>query len=391
MKIFCKGRKTERMIYLDAAATSYQKPPAVYKALADASGRSANAGRGGHKASALAARLLYEAREAAAALFQLKNPERLIFCPNATFALNAAIKGALKKGDHALVGPMEHNSVLRPVARLARDGLISYDIAPANRKGEVLPQAFEAMLRPNTRLVAVSHASNVCGNVADVEKIGKIVRAKGALFLIDAAQSAGVLPLTAAMADMIAFAGHKGLMGPQGTGGLLLRENLTLSTLIEGGTGTDSARLSAPETLPDRFEAGTQNMPGAAALGAGIRFILKEGLEAIRAHEAELTERLYAGLANMPRATLYGTENLKKRVGVVAFNIKGMDSTEVCAALDEDYDIAARCGLHCAPLAHKTLGTFELGGAARFSLGYFNTKKEIDKALDAVWKISKSR
>lgn len=369
------------MIYLDAAATTWQKPASVYTAMNRAARQyGANPGRGGHRLSIAAGELLYNCREALCELFHVRRPEQIIFCPNTTVALNTAIKGILSDGDHVVISSMEHNSVLRPLEELASRGKITYTVVHANQQGLLALSDVAAALRPNTRLMVFTHASNVCGNIYDIKGLSQLARQRGITFCIDAAQSAGILDIDAADADLIAFPGHKGLMGPQGSGGLYIAEGLTLSTLIEGGTGSASEQAHQPLLMPDRFESGTQNVAAAAGLCEGVQFVLRHGVNTLHQYECALIRQLEEGLRCIPGITLYGGEN---RVGVLAMNINGIDCVEVCDRLDADYNIAVRGGLHCSILAHQTLGT-QQSGCVRFSVGCFNTKAEINHALYAI-------
>ncbi len=375
------------MIYLDYAATSYRKPREVYVAVSKALRyMSANPGRGGHALSVRAGELVYEVREKLCSLLHIDTPERIAFFPNTTAALNAGIKGVLRPGDHVVVSSMEHNSVLRPLAELKRRGIIDYSLVKANEKGELTPWDFAKALRPNTRLVLCTHASNVCGNYYDIAAISQLVRREKVYFMVDAAQSAGILDINAGLFDLVAFPGHKGLYGPQGSGGLYVRDGIHLSTLTEGGTGSQSELLYQPEELPDRLESGTLNVPAIAGLGAATDFILQEGTESIFGHEKMLTNYFCEKIQNIPDVTIYGSQN---RVGVAALNIKNSDPISVAECLDKDFGIAVRSGLHCAPLAHRSLGTIETG-CIRFSFGYFTTKAELDRAIYALHKIAKS-
>ncbi len=381
-----KNERSIFMIYLDYAATSFKKPQQVYSALYNAMIKhSANPGRGGHLLSLSAGEQVYETREKLCQFFHIPKPEQLAFFPNTTSALNAGIKGVLNKGDHVVISPMEHNSVLRPLSELKRRGIIDFTIVPPDKNGSVNPQDFANCLRPNTRLVISTHASNVCGNVYDIAAIGRLVRRPGVLFLVDAAQSAGLVPITVEDLDLLAFPGHKSLYGPQGTGGLYVKEGLILNTLIEGGTGSQSELLYQPKDMPDRLESGTLNVPAIIGLGAAIDFITKEGLTTIREHNQFLREFFEEKIRNIPNIEIYGNHN---RVGVTALNLIGKDATETANILSNTYNIAVRAGLHCAPSAHKALGTFETG-CIRFSPGYFTTKQELDHAAYALLKIAK--
>ena len=375
------------MIYLDYAATSFIKPAAVYKTVLRVMEKyGANAGRGGHDLSVKAGELIYETREKLCDLLQINSPEQLAFFPNTTAALNAGIKGVLKPGEHVVVSSMEHNSVLRPLAELKRKGIIDYTLVHADANGRLAPEDFLTACRPNTRLVICLHASNVCGNFYDIGAIGEKVRNQNRLFMVDAAQSAGVLNIDVNEVDLLAFPGHKGLYGPQGTGGLYVREGIRLNTVIEGGTGSQSELLYQPEEMPDRLESGTLNVPAIAGLGAGVDFVLHEGTDSIRSYENMLYEYFEEKIRNIKGIQIYGTD---PRVAVCALNIANRDSIEVAGLLNTEFGIAVRSGLHCSAQAHETLGTKETG-CVRFSFGYFTKKQELDKAIYALYKISKN-
>ncbi len=376
------------MIYFDNAATSFYKPAQVSQRVYDAMVKyGANAGRGGHALSVQAGEIIYEARENVCRLFHIDDTERLAFCPNTTYALNMGMKGVIRPGDHIVITSMEHNSVLRPAESLRQQGIASYSIVRGNEKGEIPLSGIQRAIRPNTRLIIMTHASNVCGNIYDIAAAAKLAHDNGILFMVDAAQSAGVLDIDASKVDLLAFPGHKGLMGPQGTGGLYVRKGLEISTIVEGGTGSVSELYTQPQDFPDRLESGTQNMPAIAGLDEGVRFVLREGIDTIRKKEAALTEFFISEVRNIPKIKIYGTQDSRNKVGVVALNIEGMDCVEVAAQLDEEYHIATRGGLHCAVLAHETLGTKDIG-CVRFSFGYFNTKREVDRAVFALFKIA---
>ncbi len=374
------------MIYLDYAATSLHKPYSVYSAVYDAMvHHSANPGRGGHSSSVRAAELIYETREKLCRLFHVTTPERFIFFPNTTWALNTAIKGLLAHGDHVVVSSMEHNSVMRPLEALKQQGKIAYSVVQADTDGRLTPEAFQKAMRPHTRLVICTHASNVCGNVYDIQAIAAVAHAQGALCLIDAAQSAGIVDIDASYIDLLAFPGHKSLYGPQGSGGLYVRPGLELKTLVEGGTGSQSELLAQPAELPDRFEAGTLNVPAIAGLGTAISFILTEGIESLQAHEKNLRDYFIENAQNISGITIYGDNS---SINVVSLNISGIDCNTAAALLNDEYDIAVRSGLHCAPAAHRSLGTLK-SGSIRFSFGYFTQKKELGSALYALNHIAK--
>lgn len=379
------------MIYLDNAATTYPKPEQVYDSIMDCmKNYCANPGRAGHKMAMRAAREIYDARENIAKLFNIDNPMNIIFTNNATDSLNLAIKGAVKEGDHIITTSMEHNSVIRPIKSLEARG-ISNTIVNCNKEGFLDVNDIKNAIKPNTKLIVTTHASNVVGTLVDIKAVGEIAKENNILYLVDASQTAGVYSIDVKdmNVDMIAAPGHKCLLGPQGTGILYIREGLSVDILKEGGTGSKSEDLFQPEIVPDRYESGTHNTPGIAGLNEGVKFILEKGIDNIRLHEEELCQYMLDKLEEVPNINIYGTKDSKKRAAVIAINIGDMDSGEITFILDSEYDIATRSGIHCAPLAHKTLGTLEQG-AVRFSLGYFNTKEEIDKAVEALKEISKN-
>lgn len=370
------------MIYLDNAATTLIKPYAVVNACNLWLDKyCANPGRGGHKLSLNAGNKVYECRELLAKLFNIEKPENIIFTLNTTMALNIAIIGFVKPGMHIVISGMEHNSVYRPVSNCG----CQFTVAEPDPTGYVSAENIKKAVRHNTGLIIVTHASNVVGTINPIKEIGEFAKSQKITFLVDAAQSAGVLDIDVKRdnIDMLAFAGHKMLMGPTGTGGLYISPEVNLSPLFYGGTGSVSESADQPDFLPDRFESGTLNVAGIAGLAEGVRYVLKNTTAAIRQHEQMLTERLLQGLYNMDNVTLYGGAD---RVGIVSFSMDNTDSVSVCNMLDS-MNIAARGGLHCAPLAHKSLNT--PNGLARLSVGCFNTSNHIDYAIDAIYKISK--
>jgi len=378
------------MIYFDNAATTYNKPYEVYRAVYENMIKyGANAGRGGHSLTVKAGEIINETRTELCELFGIDNIERLAFFQNATYALNTGIKGVLERGDHVVTTSMEHNSVLRPLAELKKRGIIEYTVVKANKNGELSVSDVERAVRYKTKLIVMTHASNVCGNIYDIESVCRLAREKGKIFMVDAAQSAGVLDINTDMADIIAFSGHKGLMGAQGSGGLYIREGLDVKSLIEGGTGSMSESLYHPDVMPDKFECGTQNMPAIAALGMGVRFVKKVGLKEIKEHEQLLSDYFVNEVKNIKRVNVFGTLFSKERTGTVSITIDGADANVISQKLSDDYMIATRSGLHCAPEAHRTLGTID-GGTIRFSFGFFNKKQEIDKAVYALNSIIKT-
>lgn len=383
------GRGKILTIYMDNAATSYPKPESVYLAV-DRFNRlmGGNPGRGSNQSTARAGSVLLETREALARLFNIDDCMQIAFTLNITEAINTCLKGTLKPGDHVITTSMEHNSVARPLYTLARQG-VEWTAVPCGSDGTLDSDEVKKEIKPNTRMICMLHASNLVGTIMPIEEVGRIAHEHGLLFMVDSAQSAGVLPIDVQIQniDILTFTGHKGLLGPQGTGGMYIRTGLEVIPLKEGGTGALSEYLEQPPIMPERMESGTLNTPGIAGLLAGIRFITETGLEQIRQHEMKLTAQLIQGLQGIDGAKLYGPADINRRTAVIAFNIKDKDCGEVCSQLDYEYDIITRSGLHCAPLAHRTLGTFELG-SCRLSPGYFTTPEEIDQVIRAIYAIS---
>ncbi len=372
------------MIYFDNAATSWPKPDGVPEAMARFLREcGANPGRSGHARSIQAGRIVYEARERIARLFGLADPLAVAFTKNATEALNVALQGLLAPGDHVITSVMEHNSVLRPLRHLEERGVSVTRLACPG--GALDAAALARAITPGTRLLVLGHASNVTGALAPIADVGELARARGVLFCVDAAQTAGCHPIDmeAMHIDLVAFTGHKALFGPQGTGGLCIGERARgkLRPLLFGGTGSASDSDAQPDFLPDAFEAGTLNAVGIAGLAAGLAFVEERTVAAIRQHELALTGRLIAGLRGIPAVRVLGAGEAASRTAVVSFNVDGWSCSEVATALEERAGICCRAGLHCAPLAHRQLGTFP-DGAVRFGLGAFNTASEIDAALD---------
>ncbi|MGB4243259.1 MAG: aminotransferase class V-fold PLP-dependent enzyme [Dethiobacteria bacterium] len=379
----------ERIYYFDNAATSWPKPEEVYlsaeKFLRHIGG---NPGRSGHARSLEADRLVYRTRSLLARFFNAPDPSCIVFTLNATDALNLAIKGLVEPGDHVIFTAMEHNSVLRPLGGLRRSGTISTTMVPCDREGFPDLDFLERSFQRRTRLVICNHASNVSGTILPVEEICRLAHAHGAHFLLDAAQTAGVLPLDVAAAqfDLLAFAGHKSLLGPPGTGGLYVRPGLELKPWREGGTGSHSEQDLHPETMPERLEAGTLNGPGLAGLEAGVSFIESVGLENICRHERQLRAYLKKRLQELPGVRVYGPEKEEQCVAVLSFTVEGIDCGELGHILENSYGILCRTGLHCAPLAHKAIGTYPQG-TVRLSPGYFNTAAEVDYLAGALEEI----
>ena len=371
-------------IYFDNAATSSPKPPEVLERVSAALTEfNANPGRSGHSVALSAAREVLSTRVRLASLMNAGEETNIAFAFNCTDALNLAIKGALRYGDHVITTQLEHNSVLRPINALAVRGRISLSIVSPRADGFVDPEDIRASIRKNTRLIAVTHASNVTGAIQPVAAIGELARREGILYLIDGAQAIGATPVNvrALSCDLYAFPGHKSLLGPMGTGGLYIRPGVVLRTLREGGTGTDSESMLQPDERPERYESGTLNLPGIAGLGAGCAFVAKR-VSAIMSHERELTGALYEGLSAIRGAEIYSPREEAARASIVSFNLPGMTSSDVADRLGR-MGIAVRGGLHCAPGAHRFLGTLRRG-AVRASVGYANTFEEVDAFLNAV-------
>jgi cysteine desulfurase family protein len=378
------------MIYMDNAATSFPKPESVYTAVNHFNRcLGGNPGRGSHQATLKAGSILLDAREALSRLFNIKDCEQIAFTANVTESLNIALKGFLHPGDHVISTSMEHNAVARPLYTLSRRGVEWTPVACAG-DGSLDPEEIRKAIKPNTRMVCMLHASNLIGTIMPIAEIGKICREDDLVFLVDSAQTAGVLPLDveAQNIDLLAFTGHKGLLGLQGTGGLYVSTGVEISPLKEGGTGSFSEHLQHPEFMPDRLESGTPNTPGIVGLLAGLEFILQTGWENIRRHEQDLTEMLLDGLREIKGIKIYGPGDSKKQTAVIAFNIDNVDCGELSMQLDYQYGIVTRSGLHCAPLGHQTIGTLE-SGSCRLSPGYFTTKEEIETVIKAVHDISK--
>jgi cysteine desulfurase family protein len=373
------------VIYLDQAATSFPKPPEVREAVMRCLAEYAvNPGRGDHQLVRRAQEQVSLARRRAAELFHIRHPERVLFFLNATQAINQAIKGLVRPGDHVIASGMEHNAVRRPLLHLQRNG-VEVTFLKGDRWGVPTAEEVDSALRENTRLVILNHASNVTGAIADIGAVGQRLRQKGVAFMVDAAQSAGVLPIDVEEMGihLLAFAGHKGLYGPQGVGGLYISEELDLVPLIHGGTGIHSSDADQPVSLPERYESGTLNTPGLAGLAAGLEIVLARGVDAIYRHEWELIQHLQSELEQIPGVTVYGPPLGQPKVGVLSFQVEGYHSEEVAILLDEHFRIAVRGGLHCAPLVHERLGTLG-SGTIRASVGLFNTHDEIGKLVAAV-------
>lgn len=373
------------MIYLDNAATTLQKPRPVGQAMLDALQTAGNPGRGAHEPTLHAARLVYETRTALAELLGADDPSCIAFTANATQSLNMALCGLLHPGDHVLTTVCEHNSVLRPLYRLQKNG-VQLDFVEADARGVLRYEQFEQKLRPNTRAVVISHASNVTGNVADVAFVADFTKKHDLLLILDAAQTAGIRPLDVKTlgADVLCFTGHKGLLGPQGTGGAYVRPGLRVAPLVVGGSGVHSFAEEHPAQMPTALEAGTLNVPGIAGLGAGVRWILQQGVQTLQEKETAWAQLFYEQLQEVENLTFYGDfSGNAPRVPIVSLNIGDEDSAWVADALWEDAGICVRAGAHCAPLLHKTLGT-AAQGVVRFSFSHANTEEEVLRAAKAV-------
>jgi cysteine desulfurase/selenocysteine lyase len=382
------------MVYFDNAATSWPKPPGVAKAMTHFLNEvGANPGRAAHRRAVESGRILYDAREAVCELFHAPDPLRLVFGKNVTEALNLALRGLLRPGDHVVTSSMEHNSMMRPLRALERQpepgsSGVQVTVVKCSPQGMLNPADVEAAIRPDTRLVALNHASNVVGTLLPVAEVGAICRERDLMFLVDVAQSGGAYPIDvqADQIDLLAFTGHKSLGGPMGTGGLIVGERVDetqLEPLVRGGTGSRSEHEVQPDFLPDMYESGTPNVVGLAGLRVGVCWVLERGVEAIRAHEAALAQTLINGLRAIPGVTVYGTLDAELQTATVSFNIARLAPSEVGLRLDDEYGIMCRVGLHCAPTAHKTIGTFP-DGTVRFGLSAFNTMDEVEAALAAV-------
>lgn len=372
---------------MDHAATSFPKPPEVGKQmLYYVEQVGCNVNRGGYAGAYSAAELVLDTRERICSLFHFSKPQNVIFTPSVTASLNMILKGALRSGDHVLTSSMEHNAVMRPLVQLEACG-VSFDRIPCGSTGELDFDAILPLLCPNTKAVVMTHASNVCGTVLPIVRVGTFCKEHGLLFIVDCAQTGGTEPIDMQEMgiDALAFTGHKGLLGPQGIGGFLVTDALAaqMIPLIAGGTGSFSHLETVPELLPDRFEAGTPNLPGIYGLNAALRYLEETGIEAIRQKETVLTARFLVRMRECSNIRVAGTGDAAKQTAVVSLDFPGRDNAEIAFELDSRYGIMTRCGLHCAPNAHKTLGTFPQG-TVRFSFGYSNTMEEIDYAADCI-------
>jgi cysteine desulfurase family protein len=373
------------MIYLDNSATTMLKPVGVAEAVANAINESGSYARGAYTSAIWAGRTLHEARKEIAKLFNLGDNQTVAFCANATTALNTAILGAIEPGSHVITSVLEHNAVLRPLYRMQQTAGISIDFLPADDIGNIHVEDAKRLLRRDTKALILTHASNVTGNSVDIAAFGKFARENELLFIVDAAQSAGSIPIDfdSMNADILCFTGHKYLMGPQGTGGLCMKKSTRIDPLIYGGTGVDSFNHDQPINYPDRLEAGTQNIHSIAGLLFALKFINETGLENIIARKMALFTQLYMGLQTIDNITIYGDIYQKERTSTLSINIGDMDSAMVSDILSTEYDICTRSGAHCAPKMHEALGT-ERQGAVRLSISYFNTERNIEETINAL-------
>jgi cysteine desulfurase family protein len=378
-------------IYFDNAATSWPKPVSVMEAMNRFNLEiGSNPGRSGHHLSVESGRVLYDTREILAELFGVSDPLRIAFTSNITHSLNIVILGMLKPGDHVITTSIEHNSVMRPLRELETRG-VDVSVIPCDNAGLFDPENIHKYIKSNTKLIITTHSSNVTGTILPVTEIGKIASQYGIPYCVDSAQSAGVLDIDVIEShiDILCFTGHKGLFGPMGTGGLYIKKDLEqgIPSLMYGGTGSRSELEIQPDFMPDKYESGTLNTIGIAGLYAGVKFINDTGLSTIHEKENALLSRFITGVSDNKKVILYGTENLNKRTAVSAFNIEGLTPSDVSYYLDENYGILTRPGLHCAPSAHKTIGTFPCG-TNRISFGYFNTPEEVDTAIRAIHELT---
>lgn len=378
------------MIYLDNAATTLHKPEEVIEAVANAMRHMGNPGRGAHDVSLSAARMVYETRERLSKLFHADGAECVAFTANSTMSLNIAIQGLLKPGDHVITTAMEHNSVLRPLY-LMQDKGVELTIIPADLKGNIQYEDMERSVKKNTRAVICTHASNLTGNMIDLVRVGNICAAHNLLFVVDASQTAGIFPIDMKHMniDVLCFTGHKGLMGPQGTGGICLKKNVLIRPLLVGGSGVDSYSMTHPEAMPTTLEAGTLNTHGIAGLYAALSYIDKHGMDNLRKKEMWMMWEFYMGVCKIPGVTIYGDFKVEQRAPIVTINIHDYDSGEVADELFMNYGIHVRAGAHCAPLMHKALGT-QGQGAVRFSFSHMNMMEEVKRAVSAVGEIAKT-
>ena len=372
------------MIYFDNAATTMKKPPSVVQAVAEAMGSLGNSGRGVHGGAMDASRVIFEARRELAGLFGAESPNRIVFTANSTESLNIAIQGILEPGDHVITTALEHNSVLRPLYAMEDRG-VELTVLPADVMGRLRYADFENAIRENTKAIVCTHGSNLTGNLVDIRRVGEIAKQHGLLFVVDASQTAGVFPIDVQKMgiDILCFTGHKSLLGPQGTGGMYVREGVTVKPLLSGGSGVQTYLRKHPPQMPTALEAGTLNGHGIAGLLAAVRYIRETGMDTIREKERSLMWEFYRQVQKIPGITVYGDFSGEDRCPIVALNVRDYDSGEVSDALFENWGIATRPGAHCAPRMHEALGTVQQG-AVRFSFSHYNTMEEINIAVSAL-------
>ncbi|MCX7885155.1 MAG: aminotransferase class V-fold PLP-dependent enzyme [Caloramator sp.] len=381
-----------KRIYLDNSATSYPKAPNVSQAVCNyIDNIGGNVGRGTYETSYTAGHIVYETRELLCDLFKFNNPLNVVFTMNITQSLNMLLRGILKSGDHVIVSSMEHNAVMRPLTSLSKSG-ISFDKIQCDTYGRLDPSDIEKHIKPNTKLIVMTHASNVCGTIMPIEEIGNICKKHNLYFFLDSAQSAGVLDIDFDKLNLtaLAFTGHKGLLGPQGIGGFIIKDEIIneITPIIEGGTGSLSESENQPDYMPDKFESGTLNIPNIFGLNASLKFIKSIGIDSIHQKEMELTKRFLDGIQNIDGIRLCGLNSIEGRTAAISLDFVNLDNSEVAFTLDREFGIMTRVGLHCAPSAHKTLGTFPKG-SVRFSPGYFTTLQDIDYTVESINKVIK--
>lgn len=377
-------------IYFDNGSTSFPKAPGVGDAIRDIIEHGAyNINRGGYEGAYEVADMVLTTREQLCRLFHFSESRNVVFTPSITYSLNYVIKGLLKPGDHVIVSSMEHNGLMRPLVQMAHQG-VTFDAAQADRDGVLDPQKVEDLIRPNTRAVMMLHASNLCGTMLPIQQVGEICARHGLIFVVDTAQTAGVFPIDMEKMhiDALCFTGHKGLRGPQGVGGMLLRDELCLqmTPLISGGTGSRSDSEEVPDFMPDRFESGTMNLPGIAGLHRALTYLEEYGMENIARQELAICQRFIDGALTLPDTRVVGKLDTQDRAAIVSLDFQKMDNAEVSFLLDNQYGVMTRCGLHCAPRAHKSLGTFPQG-TVRFSFSHHNTPEEVDTCIEGLRKI----
>lgn len=377
------------MIYMDNAATTMHKPQEVIDAVVMAMSSMGNAGRGVNEASLSASRIIYDTREKLCRLFGAEDPRQIVFTPNSTESLNIAIKGILNPGDHVIATMLEHNSVLRPLYEMEKKG-VRLTIVKSDQNGRFNLKDIEDAIEEDTKMIVCTNGSNLTGNYVDPEPVGTLARERGIVFVVDASQTAGVFPIDVQKMkiDVLCFTGHKGMLAPQGTGGMYVRKGLVIRPLKSGGSGVQTYSKTHPIEMPTALEAGTLNGHGIAGLHAAVEYLEKTGVDNIRAREQDLMWRFYEGVKDIPGVKVYGDFSSKNRCPIVTLNIGDYDSSEVSDELLTEYGISTRAGGHCAPLMHEALGTVEQG-AVRFSFSHYNTEEEVDTAIEAIRELSK--